>query len=216
MSISTKIITSPFELSKIEPGLDAFLNQHCKNPFMLLEFIKPAMKLHTQPNQVPAVIVNRRNGEIIGVSYVLFRRFLGSRTATFLIKDALSPDFILANAHREAVLKQTLEVFFKTMKCQAVSLTLPMESPNSKVFESLCVKNKISHHREIDIALGHRILPIECSWQEFNKKQGKRFRKRFRVTERDLNKVGRWQIIFLENLRDDKVVDSALQKNIVC
>jgi hypothetical protein len=211
MRFTTTIITSPIELAKVESEIDAFLDQHSKNPFMLSQFTKSAMQLNRGPKKTPAVLVTRVNGEIIGVSQVVFKRFLGLQTVSFLLKDSLSPDFVFENSYRKEAVEHLLNLFFKKMKCHSLSLTFPVESPNLPILEGLCQKNNIGHNRKIDIENGHRILPIGCSWEEFQKKQGTAFRKRFRVAERDLTRAGEWTVTCIEDL-DKQTANFALQK----
>jgi hypothetical protein len=211
MHISTEVINSPVEFSKIAAETDVFLEKHSENPFMLSQFIKPAMRLNTRPNHVPAVLVSRANGEIIGVSQVLFRRFLGFQAVTFLLKDSLSPDFVFESSYRKEALAHIVNLLLKKMKCHSLSLTFPVESPNLPTLDQLCHRDKIYHNREISLAKGHRVLPICCSWADFQKKQGRNFRKRFRVAERDLDRAGKWGVSCIENV-DDQNATFVLQK----
>jgi hypothetical protein len=47
--------------------------------------------------------------------------------------------------------------------------------------------------------MGHRIIPVRCTWAEFEKLKGKKFRNEFKSIERKLNQAGSWRILCIEN-----------------
>jgi CelD/BcsL family acetyltransferase involved in cellulose biosynthesis len=47
--------------------------------------------------------------------------------------------------------------------------------------------------------MGHRIIPVSCSWEDFQAKKGGSFRRRFKRMERNLSQGGQWKITCFEN-----------------
>jgi hypothetical protein len=46
--------------------------------------------------------------------------------------------------------------------------------------------------------MGHRVLPVKCTWDEFEKSRGKKFRQDFKRTERKMAGAGSWKVTCFE------------------
>lgn len=212
MKILTKIITNPHELAEIEKDLDTFSNSYTKNPFMLYPFIKSAMQLNIRSDQIPIILVSKIDEKIIGLSQVLLKRHFGVRAATFLLHYWVSPDFIIDDKYRENVLNHILYVLLKEMRCKLITLDLPAESPNLQALEQACITNKVNFRKKTEQYMSHRVIPIQCSWDDFQKVQGKYFRQRFRYIERNLNNTGKWKITLVESTNNEESTNDTFKK----
>jgi hypothetical protein len=47
--------------------------------------------------------------------------------------------------------------------------------------------------------LNHRVIPVKCSWDDFKKLKGGKYRRRFKRIANRLDKIGKWKIILFEN-----------------
>jgi hypothetical protein len=196
----------------IQKDLDAFSYNCSKNPFIFSPFIKYAMQSNIHKGWIPTVLVSRTEQKIIGFAPLLLKQHIGVRVATSLLKFWLSPDFIIDDEYRENALTHILYVLLKKMRCKSISLYLPAESPNLQVLERACIINGIAFRKKTEQQFGHRVIPIQCSWDDFQKARGGSFRQRFRRMERRLNDVGEWKITLVENTNDEQSTNDAFNK----
>jgi len=121
---------------------------------------------------------------------------LGVQFAQFLLDDGFSPDFVVDDQYRETCIRYFFEYLFKTLNCQFVTFNLPPESQNLAIMRQLCKVHGIGF--SAGTRYEHRIIPVECSWDEFQKRKGRR--RIIRQIERKLDEIGSWEIEYFENL----------------
>jgi len=61
-------------------------------------------------------------------------------------------------------------------------------------------------------SIDHWIIPVNCSWAEFQKCKGRFFGKEFRSIERKLNAAGKWKLVLVENDNESLSENSAIDK----
>jgi len=58
-------------------------------------------------------------------------------------------------------------------------------------------------------AIGHCIIPVDCTWDEFKALRGRNFRRKLKKIERHLDRAGSWRITRLEN---DKIGSAVFER----
>jgi hypothetical protein len=201
-----RAISDPKGISEIEEELDAFIIKNSRNPFMLSVFIKGMMESTLLKDSIPMVLVLMTDGKIIGVAPLLLRKKFGIRSATLLFNSWLSPDFIFDTEHNEVCMQNSLTYIFGHLKCQSAALDLPGEPLNLHILERICETNRIYLHKKNGASLNHCIIPVESTWDDFQKLRGYDFRKKFKKIERHLGRAGQWQILLFENENNEQDV----------
>jgi hypothetical protein len=139
---------------------------------------------------------------IVGAAPLITKKF-GIQFAKFVGGAWFPRDFIVEDQYRETCIAHILDFLFKTLRCQSVEFTLPAESPNLRILKQKCKASRI--YFSANLATGHCIISVDCSWDEFEASRGKNFRRRFKKIGRHLNKAGSWRITCVEN--GDKEID---------
>lgn len=199
LRLSIHAISDPRKIFEIEEELDAFIIKNSKNPFVLSVFIKETMESTLQKGSIPIVLVFMTEGKIIGIAPLLLRKKIGIRFANLLFDFWFSPDFIFNAEYSEVCMQNSLTFIFDHLKCKLATFELPAESLNLHILERVCKTNRICIDKKNDADLNHRIIPVESTWDNFQKSRGKYFRQEFRGIERKLGSAGKWQIILFEN-----------------
>jgi len=156
----------------------------------------------------PLNIVLSSNESVIGIAPLNTKKKFGVRFATFPLEGTFSPDFILNEQHRKICVASILDFLFKTLNCQFVDLTLPMESRNLEILRRKCQEKQIhicvrpGHWAK----MGHNILLVDRSWIEFEKLRGRNFTRRFKRIKRKLENAGSTRITCIE--KGDKRSDT--------
>jgi hypothetical protein len=140
----------------------------------------------------PILLIFSADNKMVGIAPLMTTRKFGVRFIRPLNKNWYSPDFIIDDRYRETCIAKTIEVVFKRLHCQYVELIFPVESPNLRILKQTCNDKKIYCWSKPD--MGHCIIPIEKTWDEFIKARGWNFRRRFRRIEKKLNTAGSWSI----------------------
>jgi hypothetical protein len=191
------VISDSNKLHEIEGTWNQLIGRCSKNPFLLSGFIKQFMEFNRLKRWVPLVLVISVDNKIVGISPLKIKRKFGVRFAKFLLNPWFSPDFIGDDQYREICLAYTLDFLFKTLRCQFVDLTLPANSHNLRIIKQKCKTSKIYFY--IKQETGRRILPVQCTWAEFETLKGRNFRRKFKRIERNLDRLGPWRITCAEN-----------------
>jgi CelD/BcsL family acetyltransferase involved in cellulose biosynthesis len=199
LRLSIHAISDPRKISEIEEELDAFIIKNSRNPFMFSVFIKKTMKSTLQKDSIPIVLVLMADGKIIGVVPLSLRKKFGIRFASFLFGYDYSPDFIFDREYSGVCMQNSLNFIFENLGCRFTTLNLPAESLNLQILERMRETNRIFIRKENDAYLNHNIIPVNRTWNDFQKWQGKNFRHRFKQIERRLSSAGQWQILLFEN-----------------
>jgi CelD/BcsL family acetyltransferase involved in cellulose biosynthesis len=191
--LSFRIVNSSAELLELEESWDAFVTRLSDNPFFLTGFVHEFMNIAQSRGWRPTFLVFSSNHRVNGLVPLLVRRRLGMRFAKPLLRNWFSPDFLLDPEHREQSITQTIRFLFDRLRTQIIDLTFPFNSPNLSIVRKSCRNDK--HATWEQPANGHCIIPIDKSWEEFEKIRGGNFRRKFRKLERKLSQAGSWRVV---------------------
>jgi hypothetical protein len=206
MKLSIYAISDPNKLSDFQEQLDAFIIEKSTNPFILSAFIKQKMESKLPKGSIPLILVLTLQKEIVGVAPLLISKKLGIRFANFLFDFYFSPDFVFDPDYRELCMQNCVSFIFDHLGCRFTDLHLPIESQNLKILEQICNSSQIHVYKENHEYLNHSIIPIEGTWDDFQKSRGTNFRHHFRSIEKKLSIVGPSQIKVFEGTNNEKEV----------
>ena len=212
--IATKIeltvyaISDPSKILELADALDAFVNKWSKNPLLLGGFISQFMRSSRVRGWIPFVLVVKTDEKIVGIIPLMIKNRLGMRFAGFFPNDWFSPDFVVDDRYREACINCVFEYLFKTLNCRFVKFYLPAESPNLEIIEQQCKVHGIGFSAWNQSR--HCIIPVECTWDEFQQKKGRR--RIIRQIERKLDQIDPWRIEYIKNVSNrpdvfEKILD---------
>jgi hypothetical protein len=196
MGVSVHAISDSNALSKIESAWNALTTKHSNNPFLLSGFVKQYMEFNHSKGWTPLVLTMSVGDKLVFASSLKTGNKLGVRFATFLSKSWLSPDFIVDNQYRETCMEHFLDFLFNTLHCQIADLILPAESLNLQVLKQKCKAKSISFFTIP--AIGHMIIPVNRTWDEFRNSRTRNFRRTFKRIEQKISQAGLWKITSAE------------------
>lgn len=198
MTHSIRVIPDSTKLLEIESAWSTLINKSSGNPFFLSGFVKEFMEFYQSEGCDPLVLAILADRTIVGVASLMRKKKFGVSFAKFLHNNWFSPDFIVNARYRETFIEQTLDFLFTTLRCQFLDLTLPADSPNLRILKQKCKASRINLWAQPD--MGHCVIPVKCTWDEFKSSRGKNFRRKFKKIERNLDQAGSWKIICVENV----------------
>jgi CelD/BcsL family acetyltransferase involved in cellulose biosynthesis len=205
-NIEVQLILKPDDILEIESAWNDLVGQSCENPFMLSSFVSQVIRQNWSEDNAPLILVFSYKKKIIGVAPFMTKKTFGVRSLEFVNKAAVSPDLIINSQYREICIAQMFDFLFKKLNCKFVDLPLPFESPNMQIIKEQCKVKGIGF--SVSPEMGHLVLPIACSWTEFESARGKNFRHRFRKVKRKLDEAGTWNVLCL----DDSQAKVAVEK----
>ena len=164
------------------------MNMCADNPFLLSGFVEQFMRFNGLRGWAPLVLVISAGDQIVGMVALKMIRKFGVRVAKFLVPFWFSPDFVGYDEYRETCVSLTLRFLFRTLRCQLVDLTLPAESRSLRIVKRKCRARRIRFFSPSQ--MGHRIIPVNSTWDEYKKMKNSRFRRKFRNMERNLGHAG--------------------------
>jgi hypothetical protein len=206
------MISDPNELCKMENGWNSLINKYSENPFLLSGFIEHFMESYSSDRWTPLVIIISAENNIIGVAPLIIKRRFGISSVKFLPPPVFSPDFIIQEEYREKCVEYILNFLFKKMHCHFLDLTMEANSPHLYPIIKQCRASEIrlSTQSIKGPIVGHSILPMCATWDEFCRSRGGNFRRRLKKMERKMNQAGSWRIRCIEN----ENIDSTAIENI--
>ncbi|MGD0329190.1 MAG: GNAT family N-acetyltransferase [Nitrososphaeria archaeon] len=199
MKVSARIITNTEELSEDENDLDVFLKEYGENPFMQLPFIRNAMDRNASITHIPAIVIVRVDGEIVGLAPLILRRNLGIRYARFLTEYWASPNFVIKENYESMTMETVLHLVLKRLNSKLIVLDLNSDSPNLRGLKRICVSNNIPFFEQSHQFMDHGVISVSCSWDDYKKLCGRHFRRKLRQIENKMNKGGKWKLTVIEN-----------------
>lgn len=210
IELSAHAISDPSKILESEEVTDAFVNNWSKNPFLLGGFISQFMRSNRVRGWTTFVLVVKADEKIVGTAPLMIKKRLGMRFAQFFPNVWSLPDFVVDDRYREACMGYVVEYLFKTLNCRFAGFDLPAESPNLKTLEQQCKVHGIDFSAKNQSR--HRIIPVECTWDEFQEKRGGNWRKKVRQMERKLNQISPWRIVYVEDVSNrpdvlEKILD---------
>ena len=134
--------------------------------------------------------------KIVGTAPLMIKKRLGIRRAEFFPNDWFSPDFVVDSQYKNACFECVFEYLFKTLKCKFVKFCLPAESANLVTIEQKCKVKGIGCSDWIHSK--HCIIPVSCTWDQFQQKSGRR--RIIRQIECKLDQNDTWGIECVENV----------------
>ena len=207
-------------LSLMEKEIDAFIESHTANPFMLTSFLKEHMCWAVSNKCTPIVLIIKADEKIVGVATLVLKRVdgtlrfllrsqLGAYSAESLFRFSRSPDFVLDDDYREESLQCVLSFVFNTVGCRFATEYFPFDTPNLHLLASKCEDDRISLRTTSEATIGYRFIPVNSDWDSFQSSRGSNFRHKFKKMERNLSVAGISNTLLFENAA---AVKDVLQK----
>jgi hypothetical protein len=193
MNICIRTIRDGDELSRIEGNWDSLASKCSGNPFLLFGLVKNFISLGKVTGWNPMIVVISKEENLLGVLPLMMKRVYGLRFAKFVLKPSYSPDLIMCNEDRNKYASLTFDYMFNHLGCHILSLDLEAESQDLTLLKDYSKTRGI--HYSTASGMGHRVLPITSTWEEYEKSQGSNFRNKFRKIERNLGKIGAWKVV---------------------
>jgi len=168
------------------------ISKHSESPNLLGGFVKQFIDFDSPRGWFPILLLIRVDDRIVGVSPFKIKAKFGIRIAKFLPRLRFSQDLVAEDQYRSLCVAHTVDFLFKTLRCQVVDFTLPLESPNLKILKEKCQVCGIK--LDTRPQMGHSLLLVKHTWNEFEAFRGGNFRRKFRKIERNLTRLGTWKI----------------------
>jgi len=210
MKVSVYVITDPNKLQEIEDTWNVLISNCSKNPFLLGEFVNQYMELNRSNGWTPIILTILGDEKIVGAVPLKMKNKLGVKYAKLLFQSAFSPDLVGDDQYLKTLVEYAFDYFFKVSRCRFLDLTLPAESSSLQIIKRICEARGINFCTITK--KGHRILPINCTWTEFEKQRKGSIRRKFPKIERRMKRIGSWKTSCVEKGNDESnVMERILQ-----
>lgn len=196
MTISMHVISTSDMLNEIEDLWNQFINENSGSPWLLSTFTGESIESARLEGWTPMILVVSADNKIVGIFPLKTKKKLGLQLVSFLYKSWFSPDFINDLHYQELCVAYILNFLFKTLHCQLADLTLPAESPSMQLLEKKCKDDGIDFYAIPE--KGRCILRVDRTWAEFERFRGRNFRQKIKKIERNLDRLGSWTVICVE------------------
>jgi len=204
MKVSIRAISDSRSLSEIEDEWNCMIDKHSESPNLLSGFVKQFIDSDSPRGWFPILLLITVNDRIVGASPFKIKTKLGFRIAKFLPKLRFSQDLVAEDQYRDLCMAHTVDFLFKTLRCQVVDFLLPLESPNLRILKEKCQARGI--RLDTRPQMGHSLLLVEHTWNEFEAFRGGNFRRKFKKIERNLTRFGSWRITSREKGNEESEV----------
>ena len=204
--IKVQVISNPDQT--IEGNWNELVSQSCENPFLLRSFVLQIMKSSYLTDYSGLILVFSCEEKIIGIAPLMERKRFGVRYIKFTNKFVYTPDLIVDDKNRKILISLVLNFLFKNLNCKFVEFSLPIESPTFNILKQQCKARGINF--KVASEMGHRILPVNCSWNEFQATRGKNFRQQFKKAEKKLEQAGSWKTVCVAGNEGTGVIERIL------
>jgi len=195
MNVHIRTIKDADEISRIQDSWDSLASRCSRNPFLLTDLVRPFIPLDKANGWNPLIVTISDEKRLLGVVPLTVKRVYGLKLARFIVKPSHSPDFIICSKDRNSYASLSIDYIFNHLGCQILSLGFEGKSQDSRSlmhdFKALGI------HYSSGSQMGHRVLPITLTWEEFERLKGGKFRRKFRKIERNLDNLGAWKIIHM-------------------
>lgn len=193
MNIRIETVSDIRMLRDIEAQWNSLVYESSENPFLFPSLAEPFISLNMADGWSPMIVTISSNEKLLGIVPLTVRKIYGLRLARFILSPAYSPDFIIRRENRNCLAPLVIDYLFKCLGCHVLSLDF---KANSEHLMSLLQECKRSNARYSVVSeMGHRVLPIRSTWQDFEKNKGGNFRRKFRKIERNLDRIGAWKVV---------------------
>ncbi len=194
--MSVQVISTQDQISAMAQEWNVLVGQSIENPFLLSPFVTQMIKSNYLNNYFPLVLVFSVKKEVIGIAPLKAMKHFGILAVEPINKSFYSPDLIVKSHYRQIFVTGFFDYLFETLNCKFADLYLPTESPNLQVIQQQCKDRRIHFNKTFE--MGHRILQIKCTWDEFQSIQGKNFRQQFKKVAKKLDRAGTWKTICVD------------------
>jgi hypothetical protein len=194
--LSFSAISDPLKILELREEIDAFVNKWSSNPFLLSGYLSRFMRSNRISGWTPFVLVAKADEKIVALAPLMIKKRLGMGFVRFSQNYWFTPDFVVDKQYREAFIDSVFEYLFRALNCQFASFCLSVLSQNLKTLKQLSKVNGVSFFAKNQP--GYCVLPVECSWAEFQERKGRR--RIIRQIERKLNQLGPWKIECVEDV----------------
>jgi CelD/BcsL family acetyltransferase involved in cellulose biosynthesis len=204
LAITIRVITDMSKFQKIEKEFDDFAWKWSENPFLFSVFIKGVAGLSRLRGWIPLILVIYDSDKIVGMAPLAMRKKFGICFAQFLFNEYSLPDIVVNDEYREVCVSQVLCTLTNIIRCKFVDLTFSKESATLKSLKK--ASQALNVYYGAETVAGHRIVPVTCSWDEFVKMRGKKFRAEARRVDRKVGGLGDWRVACVEQIEQDPEV----------
>lgn len=188
-----RIIEDIDEISRIQDNWDSLVSRSSCNPFLLSDFARSFSYLNKESGWNPMIVTISDERDLLAVIPLMVRRVYGLKVAKFILNQWYSPDFVVCRKDRNHYASLAIDYIFNHLGCHILSLSFEGKSRDSR---SLMNDFKeLGIHYSFGSQMGHRVLPITSTWEEFERLKGSNFRNKFRKIERNLSKLGAWNVV---------------------
>lgn len=205
--LTVHVLRSASEILASEEPIDAFLKTWSQNPLLLKGFISQFMNSTRTRGWTPLYLIMKDDEKIVGTAPLMTKTQFGFRYAEFLPEDWLAPDFVIDSQFRDAFIHGIFEYLFGRLNCHFVKFNLPLESPNVKPVADRCRAEGDGF--SIYNQSSHCAIPVDCGWDEFEGRKGRR--RKIRQIERKLDQIAPWEVEYVE----DACVGSAVPERVL-
>jgi hypothetical protein len=211
-NISICAVRAFSNIDDFEDSWNKFVGFSCNNPFHLHEFTRRFLATDENSRWRPLLLIAYSNNRIIGVAPLKEKRQFGIRLVKFVSTPPFSPDFVIADEAREHVIGTMLDFLFSKLGCHLADLCLPIGSMNVDALKQNCSIRSLHLSLKTPFIYGHRVLPITCDWNDYEKLRGSNFRNKMRKIERKFDKIGEVKVTCLRNPSDaDFILERILE-----
>ncbi len=179
------------EINRIRDHWDSLVNRSSRNPFLLADFVRSFSSLNKASGWNPLIVTVSDEKDLLAAVPLTVKRFYGLKLARFVVRPSYSPDFV-SNKDESRYVSQAVDYIFNHGGCHILSLVFEGKPRNSRSL--INELEKLGIHFSFGSQSGHRVLPITSTWEEFESRKGSNFRHKFRRIERNLNKLGAWNV----------------------
>ncbi len=212
MKISIRAISQPDSFEVIRKDCDSLVDYYCQTPILLSGFTSQFMDSNAKSDWKPLILTLLVDGEIVGVvSLKTAKKYGCFQIVKFLTSMHFSQDLVTESKYRDLFVSTTLDFLHKKLHCQMINLTLSKDSWAIPILEK---KSKsLGLQFSIKQDMGHRVLPVEKSWAEFEKFRGSSYRRKMKKIAQRLDEKGSWTITSMRPKDEVELLD--LEKKIL-
>ena len=203
MKVLIRTLPSTDIPQNIEGQWNSLVGESHPNPFLLTSLLKPFIKLCSAEGWSPIAVTVTSNGTLLGVVPLVVKTVYGLKLARFVLSPAYSPDLVIRDKSKDSLAPLIIDCMLSCLGCHLLSLDFKTNSQYLGILIREC--KKLGVHYLAVSEMGHRMLPVESTWQNFENNKGGNFRRKFKKIERNLDKIGTWNIICAN--RDETNVD---------
>jgi hypothetical protein len=198
MEMKVSIISDIEGMKRLEILWNGFINEYSESPFLLSGFVEQFLQSDAK-DLMPRYFVFLVDKNVVGAVPVGIGEG-GFRYCRFLPGKDFQPELLFNPKYQAICLRMTLDIIFRRMQCQFADFFL------AAAHQSLPVLYKVSKELGVHLAVssdtGRAVVPVTCSWTQFEKKR-RHLRREFERTERRLRESGQLEINWFGK-EDDK------------